>query len=58
MLRIKKCYNQKIIIKELKRSYNFFIKEANLDKTSKGYGLIRDKTKIADHVASIASVGY
>lgn len=45
-------------MKELKKSYKFFIKEANVDKNSKGYGLIRDKTQLANNVASIASVGY
>ena len=58
ILRIIKCYNEKIVMKELKKSYNFFIKEANLNKNSKGYGLIRDKTEISNEVASIASVGY
>ena len=45
-------------MKELKKSYNFFIKEINLNKNSKGYGLIRDKTILAKDIASIASVGY
>lgn len=57
-MRLIKCYNEKIIKKELKKSYNYFIKEVNLDKNSKGYGLIRDKTHLADYVASIATVGY
>ena len=48
----------KIILKELKKSYNFFMKEINLDKSTNGYGLIRDKTNITKEVASIASVGY
>ncbi len=47
-----------IIEKELKRSIMFFVKESNLDKKSKGYGLIKDKTILADNIASIASVGY
>ncbi len=47
-----------IIEKELRCSYEFFNKEINLDENSKGYGLIKDKTKYADDVASIASVGY
>lgn len=54
-MRIIKCYNQTVIMKELKKSYNYFIKEANLNKNSKGYGLIRDKTLLADNVASIAA---
>lgn len=57
-MRIKKCYGQDLILKELRKSYDFFIKEVNLNKNSNGYGLIRDKTIIANHVASIASVGY
>lgn len=57
-MRICKCYGKKLLLKELKGSYNFFFKEANLKKSSKGYGLIRDKTKFADNVSSIASVGY
>ena len=55
MLRIIRCYNKSIIRKELKKSYNYFIKEANLEENSKGYGLIRDKTKLANDVASVAS---
>ena len=57
-MRLIKCYGKKLILKELKKSYNFFIKEANLNKNSKGYGLVRDKTLLANHIASIASVGY
>ena len=58
-MRILKLYGDKLLIKELKRSYNFFIKEANLKSTySKGYGLIRDKNLLANEIASIASVGY
>ncbi len=51
-------HGEKLILKELKGSYLFFIKEANTDKKSLGYGLIRDKTVLADDIASIASVGY
>lgn len=57
-MRFIKCYGEKLIIKELKQSYNFFMKEINLDKSTNGYGLIRDKTILAKEVASIASVGY
>lgn len=53
-----RCKGQKLIKKELKKSYEFFMKEVNTNKNSKGYGLIRDKTLIAKEVASIASVGY
>ena len=49
---------RRILEKELKGSFNFFIKEANLKKNSKGYGLIRDKNKLEPNIASIASVGY
>lgn len=52
------CYGKKLILKEMRKSYHFFIKEANENKNSKGYGLIRDKTILAKEVASIASVGY
>lgn len=47
-----------IVKKELKGAYKFFIKEANLNKKSKGYGLIKDKSELAPEIASIASVGY
>ena len=57
-MKIIKSYGEKLILKELKKSYNFFIKEANLNKNSKGDGLVRDKTLLANHIASIASVGY
>ncbi len=48
----------KLLNKELKGSYKFFIKEANTNKKSKGYGLIRDKSELSPEIASIASVGY
>ncbi len=54
----KVCYGEELVIKELRKCYNYFIKEANLNKNSKGYGLVRDKTNIAKNVASIATVGY
>lgn len=57
-MRIFKCYGKNLILKEMKRSYKFFIKESNNNKHSKGYGLIRDKTILSNNVASIASVGY
>ena len=57
-MRILKLNGKKILEKELRRDFNFFIKEANINKNSKGYGLIRDKDKFAPDVASIASVGY
>ena len=58
LLRIIKCYGKKLILKELKKSYDFFIKEINIKKGSIGYGLIRDKTILAPNISSIASVGY
>lgn len=57
-MRLNKLYGEKLLKKELRKSYNFFIKEINLDKKSKGFGLIRDKTILANNIASIASVGY
>lgn len=57
-MRILKKHGEKLLLKELKRSYLFFLKEANLNLESKGYGLIRDKNLFADNIASIASVGY
>ena len=57
-LRLIKCCGKELIIKELRKSYNFFIRESNTNKKSMGYGLIRDKTLLADNIASIASVGY
>lgn len=57
-MRLIKSNSQKILMKELRKSYNFFIKEVNLDENSKGYGLIRDKTYMHTDIASIASVGY
>ena len=57
-MRIIKGKGETILKKELKGDYNFFMKEANTNPKSKGYGLIRDKSKLAPEVASIASVGY
>ena len=57
-MKLNKLYGNKLLEKELKKSYRFFIKEVNLNKNSLGYGLIRDKTIMANSVASIASVGY
>ena len=53
-----KCTGKRLLLKELKHSYNFFMKEANTNINSAGYGLIRDKTNRAQDVASIASCGY
>lgn len=43
--------------KELKGSFNYFWIETNTDKTSQGYGMVRDRTSQADK-ASIAAVGF
>lgn len=39
-MRIIKKYGRELLYKELRKSYNFFIKEANTDKKSDDYGLI------------------
>lgn len=57
-MRIIKSKKEKLLIKEIKGAFHFFIKEANTNKESKGYGLIRDKSKLSPQIASIASVGY
>lgn len=57
-MRVLKLYGKNLIMKELRKSYNFFIKEANINENSNGYGLIKDKNLLADDIASIASVGY
>ena len=57
-MRIIKKYGEKFLLKELKKSYKFFIKESNNKRKSKGYGLVKDKDIYADEIASIASVGY
>ena len=57
-MRLIKCYGKKLMMKELKKSCKFFLNEVNTDRKSKGFGLIRDKTILANNVASIASVGY
>lgn len=57
-MRIWKCYGEKLLHKELKGCFQFFNREINLDKETKGYGLIRDKSTYHKEIASIASVGY
>ena len=57
-MRILTCKGEKLLKKELKGDYQFFSKETNTNQKSKGYGLIRDKSKLAPEIASIASVGY
>lgn len=57
-MRVFTCKGERLLKRELKGDFNFFIKEANTNPNSKGYGLIRDKNKLAPEIASIASVGY
>lgn len=57
-MRILTCKGERLLEKELRGDFNFFMKEANTNIKSKGYGLIRDKTELAPEIASIASVGY
>lgn len=57
-MRLIKITPKRILKKELKKCYNFFIKESNNNKNSYGYGLIRDKSYLHKEIASIASVGY
>lgn len=52
-MRIIKKHGNKLLYKELRKSYNFFIKEANTNKKSKGYGLIKDKTILSDSVMNL-----
>ncbi len=57
-MRLMKCYGKRLIVKELEKSFDFFLNEVNTNQKSYGYGLIRDKTMTDDNIASIASVGY
>ena len=43
---------------ESKKSFDFFWNEANTDKNSPGYGLIRDRAPGNPNLASVASVGF
>jgi len=49
--------NNTLIELELKKSFDFFWKEANTNKDSKGYGLVIDRTNDKSR-ASLASVGF
>lgn len=53
-----RCEGEKLLRKELKGNFKFFITQANSNPKSQGYGLIRDKSELSPEVASIASVGY
>jgi len=50
--------NRELLIKELKLCYNYFANEANWNKNSRGYGLVRDKSAMDLSVSSIAAVGF
>lgn len=50
--------NEEILELESRKSFDFFWLEANIDKKSPGYGLIRDRAPGGSDIASIASVGY
>lgn len=52
-MRLLRKYGDTLLLKELKASYHFFIKEANVDSKSRGYGLIKDKDMYADEIAKI-----
>ena len=54
----KKIDETEILQLELRKCFNYFIKESNNNKNSKGYGLIRDKSHYDKNIASIASVGF
>ncbi|HOV53611.1 MAG TPA: glucoamylase family protein [Fervidobacterium sp.] len=43
---------------ESRKSFDFFWQEANTNKDSKGYGLIRDRAPGNPQISSIASVGF
>ena len=58
IMRIIKYDINKILKKELQKSYRYFIKECNNSKKSNGYGLIRDKSHYDKEIASIACVGF
>ncbi len=57
-MKLLKKHGDELLLKELKGCYNFFIREANTNEKSNGYGLIRDKNIYSDEIASISSVGY
>jgi hypothetical protein len=50
--------NEEILELESIGCFQFFWREANTDKNSPGYGLIRDRVPSGGEIASIASVGY
>lgn len=34
------CYGENLILKEMRKSFDFFMKEVNLEEKSQGYGLV------------------
>lgn len=50
--------DRELLITELKLCYAYFLKEANWNKYSHGYGLIRDKSYVTPNVSSVAAVGF
>lgn len=49
---------QDLVIEEMKRSYWYFQKEVNLKLESRGYGLVKDKSRREEKVASISATGF
>jgi hypothetical protein len=47
-----------VIAYEMKGSFDFFWEQANTDKDSAGYGLIRDRFPGSKGIASVAAVGF
>ncbi len=50
--------DKKLLLKELKSCCEYFKKEANWNKNSRGFGLIRDKSYGSPNVSSISAVGF
>lgn len=53
-----KPFRENILDLESRKSFDFFWKEANTDKSSPGYGLIRDRAPGNPELTSVASVGF
>ncbi|MEJ5224458.1 MAG: glucoamylase family protein, partial [Anaerolineales bacterium] len=49
---------EEIIAYEMRGAFNFFWEQANIDPSSPGYGLVRDRYPGSPGIASIASVGF
>lgn len=50
--------NLALLDAESKGCFDFFWQEANLNKNSPGFGLIRDRAPEDKYISSIASVGF